>query len=82
MFLEKGINKNSNTTLVKVKSFWIHSSTAVSSDSNTTLVKVKFHCVLELGYSHRHSNTTLVKVKFPRDLTGKKIGLPFKYNTC
>ena len=59
------LNINSNTTLVKVKSY---SNTRLSvyeyAYSNTTLVKVKLNNQIQVIFLQKNSNTTLVKVKW------------------
>ena len=73
---------NSNTTLVKVKSYRYTHFSISSVYSNTTLVKVKFIITVFLVYVNIYSNTTLVKVKLL--VRGcSSVGLEqFKYNTC
>ena len=74
--------RNSNTTLVKVKSIrrahvyhWI-------TDSNTTLVKVKWSAMEGSCIYSFNSNTTLVKVKFPPAPQKYNVNGGFKYNSC
>ena len=54
---------NSNTTLVKVKSYTFMLPVKKDVDSNTTLVKVKFYLKFLIFIKIFYSNTTLVKVK-------------------
>ena len=64
MCMHNILQKNSNTTIVKVKftSKFLFPSTI--SYSNTTIVKVKFPYGSAFTRNHRNSNTTIVKVKF------------------
>ena len=53
----------SNTTLVKVKLFFVAILQIMCRNSNTTLVKVKYYQEMQLRQANNNSNTTLVKVK-------------------
>ena len=73
---------DSNTTLVKVKSVSIVSTSFLYHNSNTTLVKVKLfnwhgNCIIILD-----SNTTLVKVKCIGIIKISINIIVFKYNSC
>ena len=59
----KPIKKDSNTTLVKVKSATIYPFENFNGYSNTTLVKVKSNFFMYPARFVFYSNTTLVKVK-------------------
>ena len=56
--------RNSNTTLVKVKSWKQIKTLLIQIYSNTTLVKVKFRPNFFAGKQNYNSNTTLAKVKW------------------
>ena len=60
---EASFNRNSNTTLVKVKLKKMSHFLTHLLYSNTTLVKVKFALLKKRIEPHPYSNTTLVKVK-------------------
>ena len=67
---EANRQKNSNTTLVKVKFEYKVRKIIREHDSNTTLVKVKYGLGIVTLIWLIHSNTTLVKVKLEEIING------------